>query len=202
MGIRLTPGGFHLSRQSIWRTFHSHRLFVYVLSEMSWSILGVCRLYHSLLRSLLWGTVAIWCETTLISPRSILNIMYTCSYCVWCRTVPLIKVCQVYIATKYNMWTSAICIYFNKFNIEDGNSQPTNCCSVDWYPRGSNKRVKSGGLAWKQGGMSIMWENVDEFPKTKRRKYPQYTSEWGYVIMRKSNRPFIPANDYSDFISL
>ena len=22
-----------------------------------------------------------------------------------------------------------------------------------------------------------MWENVNEFPKTKRRKYPQYTSE-------------------------
>ena len=47
-----------------------------------------------------------------------------------------------------------------------------------------------------------MWENVNEFPKTKRRKYPQYTSEWGFVIMCKSNRPFIPANEYSEFISL
>ena len=37
---------------------------------------------------------------------------------------------------------------------------------------------------------------VNEFPKTKRRKYPQYTSELGRVIMRNSKRPFIPANDY------
>ena len=28
---------------------------------------------------------------------------------------------------------------------------------------------------------------VNEFPKTKRRKYPQYTSEYGCVIMRNSN---------------
>ena len=28
--------------------------------------------------------------------------------------------------------------------------------------QGSNRRGKSGGLAWKQGGM---WENVNEFPK-------------------------------------
>ena len=62
--------------------------------------------------------------------------------------------------------------------------------------RGSNRRGKSGGLAWKQGGM---WENVNDFPNTKRRKYPQYT-EWGCVSMRKSNRPFIPANDYSELI--
>ena len=53
--------------------------------------------------------------------------------------------------------------------------------------------------AWKQGGM---WENVNEFPKTKQWKYPQYTSEWGCVSMCKSNRSFIPANDYSEFISL
>ena len=70
---------------------------------------------------------------------------------------------------------------------------------------GPNRRGKSGGLAWKQGGM---WEIgrvsmktrryvgerevkitteyekllsllcfVNEFPKTKRKKYPQYTSE-------------------------
>ena len=65
--------------------------------------------------------------------------------------------------------------------------------------RGPIRRGKSGGLAWKQGSM---WENVNEFPKTKRWKYPQYTSEWGCVIMCKSNRPFIPANDYSKFISL
>ena len=63
----------------------------------------------------------------------------------------------------------------------------------------SNRRGKSGGLAWKQSGM---WEYVNKFPKTKRRKYPQYTSEWGCVIMCKSNRPFSPANDYSEFISL
>ena len=43
---------------------------------------------------------------------------------------------------------------------------------------------------------------VHEFPKTKRRKYPQYTSEKGCVIMRNSNRPFIPANDYSEINSL
>ena len=64
---------------------------------------------------------------------------------------------------------------------------------------GSNRRGKSGGLAWKQSGM---WEKVNEFPKAKWRKYPQYTSEWWYVIMCKSNRSFIPVNDYSEFISL
>ena len=64
---------------------------------------------------------------------------------------------------------------------------------------GPTRRGKSGGLAWKQGGM---WENVNEFPKTKPRKYPHYISERGCVSMRKSNQSFIPANDYSDFISL
>ena len=44
-----------------------------------------------------------------------------------------------------------------------------------------------------------MWENVNEFPTIKRRKYPQYTSECGCVVMRKSNMPFIPENDYSEF---
>ena len=39
------------------------------------------------------------------------------------------------------------------------------------YSRGSNRRVKLGGLARKQDGVR------DEFPQTKRRKYPQYTSE-------------------------
>ena len=66
-------------------------------------------------------------------------------------------------------------------------------------PRGPIRRGKSGGFAWKQGGI---WENVNDFLKTKRRKYPQYTSEWGCVIMCKSKRPFIPTNDYSEFISL
>ena len=47
----------------------------------------------------------------------------------------------------------------------------------------------------------VIWENVNEFLKTKRRKYPQYTSEWGCVIMCKSNLSFIPVNDYSEFIS-
>ena len=65
--------------------------------------------------------------------------------------------------------------------------------------RGSNRHGKLGVLAWKQGGM---WENVNEFPKTKRRNYSQYASEWWCVIMCKSKRPFIPANDYSEFISL
>ena len=65
--------------------------------------------------------------------------------------------------------------------------------------RGSNRPGKLGGLAWKQSGM---WENINEFQKNRRRKYPQYTSEWGCVIMRKSNRLFIPVNDYSEFISL
>ena len=42
---------------------------------------------------------------------------------------------------------------------------------------------------------SMVWKkNVNKFPKTKRRKYPRYTSEWGCVIMRKSNRPFIEIN--------
>ena len=59
--------------------------------------------------------------------------------------------------------------------------------------RGSNRRGKSGGLAWKQGDM---WENDNAFAKTKRRKYPQYTSAWGCIIMCKSNRPLIPANDH------
>ena len=69
-----------------------------------------------------------------------------------------------------------------------------------WYnTRGSNRRGKLGGIAWKQGGML---ENVHEFTQTKRRKYPQYTSEWVCVIMCKSNRSFIPANDNSEFISL
>ena len=68
--------------------------------------------------------------------------------------------------------------------------------SFSTHSRGSNRRGKSAGLAWKQGGM---WENVNEFPKTKRRKYPQYTSEWGCVIMCTSNLPFIPASDYSEF---
>ena len=63
---------------------------------------------------------------------------------------------------------------------------------------GPIRRGKLGGLARKQGDMR---ENVNEFPKTKRRKYPQYTSEWGCVIMCKSNWPFISANDYSEFIS-
>ena len=45
--------------------------------------------------------------------------------------------------------------------------------------RGLNRRGKLGGLAWKQGGMC---ENINEFP-TKQRKNPQYTSEWGCVIM-------------------
>ena len=40
-----------------------------------------------------------------------------------------------------------------------------------YSPRGSNRGGKLGGLAWKQGGM---WEKVNEFPKTKRRKYPYY----------------------------
>ena len=53
------------------------------------------------------------------------------------------------------------------------------------YSQMSNRRGKLGGLAWKQSGM---WENVSKFPKTKRRKYPQYTSEWWCVIMCKSNR--------------
>ena len=65
-------------------------------------------------------------------------------------------------------------------------NRPWNC--PWWMARGSNRRRKSGALAWKQGGM---WEIVNESPKTKRRKYPQYTSEWGCVIMRKSYRPFI-----------
>ena len=43
---------------------------------------------------------------------------------------------------------------------------------------------------------------VNEFPKTKRRKYPQYASEQGCVIMRNSNWPFIPANDYNEINSL
>ena len=60
-------------------------------------------------------------------------------------------------------------------------------------PRGPIRRGKFEGIAWKQGGM---WTNVNEFPKSKRWKYPQYTSEWGCVMMCKSNRPFIPANDY------
>ena len=34
-------------------------------------------------------------------------------------------------------------------------------------------KQKLGGLACKQGGM---WENVHEFPQTKRRRYPQYRS--------------------------
>ena len=49
------------------------------------------------------------------------------------------------------------------------------------YVRGSNRCGKSGGLAFK------------------RLKYPHYTSEWGCLIMRKSNQSFIPANDYSEF---
>ena len=60
-----------------------------------------------------------------------------------------------------------------------------------------NSRGKLGGLSWKQ---SSMWENFNEFPNTKWRKYPQYASEWRCVIMCKSNRSFIPANDYSEFI--
>ena len=35
--------------------------------------------------------------------------------------------------------------------------------------RGSNRRGKLGGLALKQG---CMWENVHEFPQTKRPKVP------------------------------
>ena len=67
------------------------------------------------------------------------------------------------------------------------------------YTRGSNRRGKLGGLALKQSGM---WVNVNEFPKTKRRKYPKYTSERCFVIMCKSNTSFIPANDYSEIMSL
>ena len=62
--------------------------------------------------------------------------------------------------------------------------------------RRSNRRGKLGGLAWKKSGM---WEKVNEFPKTKRRKYPQYTSEWWCVIMCKANLSLIPAKDYSEF---
>ena len=45
--------------------------------------------------------------------------------------------------------------------------------------RGPIRRGKLGDLAWKQSGM---WESGNEFPKTKRRKYPQYTSEL-HIIM-------------------
>ena len=64
--------------------------------------------------------------------------------------------------------------------------------------RGSNRRGKSGALAWKQGGM---WENVNAFPTTEGRKYSQYTSEWGCVIMRKSNGHSFQRT-YSEFHSI
>ena len=69
-------------------------------------------------------------------------------------------------------------------------------CGIVFMPRinitGPNQTWEIGGLAGKQGGM---WENgrkkitmeyekllsvicfVNEFPKTKQRKYPQYTAE-------------------------
>ena len=37
-----------------------------------------------------------------------------------------------------------------------------NACNNRVNTRGSNRRGKSGGLAWKQG---VMWENVDIFQK-------------------------------------
>ena len=78
-------------------------------------------------------------------------------------------------------------------------------------PQGSNRRGKSGGLAWRQGKqeekITTVYEKlvslftvlfcfcfVTEFPKTKRRKYPNILC----VIIRNSNWPFIPANDYNE----
>ena len=90
---------------------------------------------------------------------------------------------------------------------------PVHCSYLKWNnATGPNQTWEIGRVSMitrryvgkREGKITMEYEKllsllcfVNEFPKTKQRKY-QYTSEQGCVIMRKCNRPFIPANDYNE----